>query len=384
MNWTEESIFVTGASGFIGGRLCERLVQRGAQRVTALVRNPSHGVRIARLPIKICKGDLLDGNSLPGLLGDARIVIHLGLGFAGAIVKGTRNILEASLQAGLHRFVHMSTAAVYGLKPAPHCTTEDAPLARTGNVYCDYKLRAELLAKKFARKGLPVVILRPSIVYGPYSRWDTGVVEALRRGNGSQIDSGSGLCNTTYVDNLIDSIFLSIERQEAVGQSFFITDGERVTWGDFIAAHAAMMVPKPEIANISSEEIINHYKSQPGVWRSSWRSTRRLLGSREFRDMAKQIPVLENLIQRLWYYVQNLNEERKERLRKRIEGSKSSRHRNQGHRIQIPNPEVFAIQTGTVLFSIDKARRLLGYEPHVGFSDGMRLTESWLRAANYL
>lgn len=384
MNWIDESIFVTGASGFIGGRLCERLVQKGARRVTALVRNPSHGVRIARLPIKICRGDLLDRNSLPGLLGDARIVIHLGLGFAGAIVNGTRNILEVSLQAGLHRFVHMSTAAVYGLKPAPQCATEDAPLKRTGNVYCDYKLRAELLAAKFGRKGLPIVILRPSIVYGPYSRWDTGLVEALRRGAGSQIDNGSGLCNTTYVDNLVDSIFLSIERQEAVGESFFITDGEQVTWGDFIAAHAAMMVPKPEIANISSEEIMNHYNSQPGVWRSSWSATRRLLGSREFRDMAKQIPIFDNLIQRLWYYFQSLNEERRERVRKRIEGSKSSRRRSRGKQIQFPNLEVFAIQTGTVLFSIDKARRLLGYEPHIGFSDGMRLTESWLRAASYL
>ncbi len=384
MNWIDESIFITGASGFIGGRLCERLVQKGARRVTALVRNPSHGVRIARLPIKICRGDLLDRNSLPGLLGDARIVIHLGLGFAGAIVNGTRNILEVSLQAGLHRFVHMSTAAVYGLKPAPQCTTEDAPLARTGNVYCDYKLRAELLAAKFAQKGLPVVILRPSIVYGPYSRWDTGLVEALRHGNGTQIDNGSGLCNTTYVDNLVDSIFLSIERQEAVGESFFITDGEKVTWGDFIAAHAAMMAPKPKIANISSEQIMNHYKSQPGIWSSSWRATRRLLGSREFRDMAKQIPVLENLIQRLWYYFQSQSEERRDRLRKRIEGSKSSNRRNRGHQIQFPNLEVFAIQTGTVLFSIGKARRLLGYEPRIGFSDGMKLTESWLRAANYL
>ena len=375
---------MTGASGFIGGRVCERLVQKGARRVTALVHNPSHGVRIARLPIRICTGDLLESESLPGLLGDARIVIHLGLGFGGAIAKGTRNILEASLQAGVDRFIHMSTAAVYGLKPPPQCETEDAPLRRTGNVYCDNKMQAERLVANYCRKGLPVVILRPSIVYGPYSRWCSGLIETLTHGNGVLIDGGVGICNTTFVDNLVDAIFFSIEKQEAIGESFFITDGERVTWADFIGSHAAIMKPRPPLGNVSSEEVLSHYKSQPGLLRSSWIAGRRLVVSREFREMAKQIPLFEGFIQRLWYRFQSLSEERKEQLRKRLEGAKSSARAAQVHKHPIPSLDVCAIQTGEVLFSIDKARRVLGYQPRVRFSEGMRLTESWLRFANYL
>lgn len=375
---------MTGASGFIGGRVCERLVQIGARHVTALIHNPSHAVRIARLPIRMCSGDLLDRKSLRNLVGEARIVIHLGIGYGGAIVKGTRNILEASLHSRVHRFVHMSTAAVYGLKPNPRRITEDAPLRCTGNVYCDSKMRAERLVARFHREGLPVVTLRPSIVYGPYSRWCTRLIQALGHGTGILIDGGTGVCNTTFVDNLVDSIFLSIERQEAIGESLFVTDGEHVTWADFIGAHAAMITPRPILANISSAEIIEQYKSRPGLWRSSWIELRRLLYSREFRGMAKQIPLFDSLFQRLWYYFQSLTEQQRERLRMRIEGSKSSKQNTRIHRQSNPDLDTLAIQTGTVLFSIDKARRILGYEPRVRFSEGMRLTERWLRFANYL
>lgn len=384
MNWINEKIFVTGASGFIGGRVCERLIQEGARQVTALVHNPSHGVRIARLPVKICTGDLLDREALPGFLGDASIVIHLGLGHGTAIVNGTKNILEASLKSGVKRFIHMSTAAVYGYKPSPQCETEDAPLRRTGDVYCDNKLRAEEIALKFHRKGLPIVILRPSIVCGPYSRWHTRFLASLSRGEGMLIDGGSGICNTTYVDNLVDAIFLSVEKQEALGESFFITDGERLTWRDFVGAHAAMMKARPALSDISTAEIIEHYKKLPGMWRSSWTATRRLLLSREFRDMAKQIPIFENLIQRLWFYYQGLDEQRRQRFRRRFESDKSPEESTLNHKQTIPGRDTLAIQTGTVFFSIDKARSLLGYQPRVSFFEGMRLTETWLRFANYL
>ena len=237
---------------------------------------------------------------------------------------------------------------------------------------------------KFHRKGLPVVILRPSIVCGPYSRWHTRLIAALSNGEGMLIDGGTGICNTTYVDNLVDAIFLSIEKQEVLGESFFITDGEKLTWRDFIGAHAAMMTAKPAMSDISAAEIINYYKKQPGMWRSSWTATRRLLLSREFRDMAKQIPIFENLIQRLWFYYQGLNEERQERFRRRFESRKSSNENSRKHRQAIPSLDTFAIQTGTVFFSIDKARKLLGYQPRVSFSEGMRLTELWLQFANFL
>src|SRR5215470_5160983 len=131
-------ILVTGATGFIGGRVCERLVQAGAKQVKALVHTLQHAPRIARLPIELRVGNLLD---------------------------------RQSLGARIERFVHISSAAVYGLRPPAGAHIESAPLRLTGNLYADSKLRAERVVARFASRGLPVITLRPSIVYGPYSSW---------------------------------------------------------------------------------------------------------------------------------------------------------------------------------------------------------------------
>ena len=380
MSWLKEPILVTGATGFIGGRVCERLVQDGAPNVRALVHDPRHAARIARLRVRLCHGDLLDGRSLRAALGDARIIVHLGLGFGPAIPRGTRNLLAVARQAGVQRFIHISTTGVYGLRPPPGSDTEDARPRRTGNVYCDSKLRAERAVARQARRGLPAVILRPGIVYGPCSRWCTSVIQRLNRGQGVLIDGGSGICSTTYVDNLVDAIFLAIEKSDATGRIFSITDGESITWGEFIRAHAAMLHPSPPLLNISSAEIRAYYRAQPGLWRGSWRQARQLIVSREFRDTLKRIPLFERGLQRMWYWLQNLSEEQKELLRARLTGSARNGH----HGTPVPDPETWALQTGSVVFRIDRAKNVLGYRPRVSFARGMRLTEDWLRWASYL
>ena len=82
-------------------------------------------------------------------------MIHCGLGQASGIVRGTQNLLEVTADARAERFIHMSTAAVYGEKPSLGCETEDAPLRRTGDSYCDNKARAERVVRRFVRRGCP-------------------------------------------------------------------------------------------------------------------------------------------------------------------------------------------------------------------------------------
>lgn len=405
MSSLDTPILVTGATGFIGGRVCERLVQAGAKQVKALVHTLQHAPRIARLPIELRVGNLLDRQSLRAALNDIQIVIHCGLGPRRGIVTATRNMLEAAQGASIERFVHISSAAVYGLRPPAGANTESAPLRLTGNLYADSKLRAERVVARFSSRGFPVISLRPSIVYGPYSSWSTRLIGQLRSGDGVLIDEGKGACNTTYVDNLVDAIILALDAPHALGESFFITDGERVTWGDFIRAHVDMMDPKPRLAQISSSEIEAHYRKQRGVIMSSLHAVPKLLLN---RGNLFQIPIVQHAHERVWETAGAMNKERRDRLRilrrkllnmpllgrpfssvwRSVAGSDqvTSVSASNGHvpATPIPDRDSWEEQSGAVFFSIEKARQVLGYEPRIPFSEGIRRVEAWLRYAEYL
>ena len=374
-------ILVTGATGFIGGRVCERLVQSGFRNVRGLVHDFRHAPRIARLPIQLRGGDLMNPKSLEEAVAGCKVVFHLGLGPDSGIAKGTRNLAEAAVGAAVDRFVHISTTAVYGLKPPPDAATEDARPRRTGSEYCDCKLAAEEVVKGFLARGLPAVILRPCIVLGPYSRWSIGIVNQLRKGSYLLIDEGGGLCNTTYVDNLVDAMLLAAEKPEAVGQTITITDGERVTWRDVILAHARMLGIEPRFENISSAEIDSYYRNQPGVVNASIKASRKVLTSPEFRKLLRQIPIVDRMLIWAWSKFEGMPELEKDMWRQRLSGGASA---NSGKTPAMPDADRAAIESVDLLFSIEKARRVLGYSPRIPFSQAMRRTEQWLRFANFL
>jgi len=379
----DQVVFVTGATGFIGGRVCERLVQAGVRNVRALVHTPHKAARIARLPIELRRGSLSDRASLREALGPSNIVVHCGLGIGRGIVDGTENLLEAARAVGVKRFVHMSTAAVYGLTPKPGSETEDVPVPHTGEQYCDNKGRAERVVLRYGQRGLPVVILRPSIVYGPYSAWSTRLIPDLKARSVSLINGGQGACNTTYVDNLVDAIFLAIHNDRARGQAFFITDGERVTWGEFIQAHVKMLGEDTRLPNLTLAEIEEYYRRQPGLLVGSIKATGQALRSREFRQLLLRIPATKRVLDGLWRWSISLDEHSRDRMRSRF-GVRPASPASNGTLPAIPDSDTVATQSATVYFSIEKARKLLGYEPRVRFNQGMALVEQWLRFANYL
>ena len=382
MIWRNETVFVTGATGFIGGRVCERMIQAGVREVRALVHGMHRAARIARLQVELCPGDLLERESLRQALGGANIVIHCGMGPASSIVRETENTLAVAHAAGVKRFIHISTTAIYGITPPPGSESEDAPLRRTGNPYGDNKASAEKVVLKYGKAGLPVVILRPSIVWGPYSAWSTRLMDDLSDGHVAFIEGGHGACNTTYVDNLIDAIMLGLENDRAVNQAFFITDGERVSWGDFIRAHMALMQPSPVVEEISRAEIKARRGSDSGLLLGSMKAAARVVRSKEFRRMLMQIPLTEAAMKKVWNWVGSLPPDKRERLRARWGVPRTAG--KAAHEKYIPDEVTEATQSTTVFFSIEKARRVLGYEPRIRFAEGMKLVEQWLRYAAYL
>jgi len=231
-------------------------------------------------------------------------------------------------------------------------------------------------------QGMSTVILRPSIVYGPYSAWSTRLVQNLRQNTVALIDGGRGACNVTYVDNLIDAIFLCLDNNASSGETFFITDGEGVTWGDFIRAHAAMLGMSGPLPDVSSERVRAYYKQQPGLLTGSIKATGQVLRSRQFRELLLQVPLTQRLLTGAWGWLESLSEERRQMVRSHLGVRRPAEVARAG--APIPDPVDFATQTGTVFFRIDKAQKVLGYEPRVRFRQGVALVEQWMRQATYI
>jgi nucleoside-diphosphate-sugar epimerase len=131
--------------------------------------------------------------------------------------------------------------AVYGLDP-PDGADETTPYQLCGNLYCDTKIASEKAVWAAHEKaGLPVVVIRPTNVYGPYSNtWTVRPIKLINSGQMILINGGIGFCNYVYIDNLLDATLAATKRDQSVGQVYLITDGFAVTWKKFFGYYALM------------------------------------------------------------------------------------------------------------------------------------------------
>jgi len=238
----DDVCLITGASGFIGGRLAQRLVSDGHQ-VRCLVRAGSDTAQLKQLGVELAVGDLRSERSLARAVEGCNYVFH-----CGALVTdwattqeimqtnahGTRSLLEASAGASVKRFIHFSTTDIYG---HPNGDTIDETHAATGfsNWYAQNKLHAEAEVRRAeAEHSLDAVILRPATVYGPGSREVVGeIARAIRSRSMLLVGGGRAVAGLCYVDNLIDAAVLALRHEAAPGQAFNVSDGLDVTWREF-------------------------------------------------------------------------------------------------------------------------------------------------------
>jgi oxidoreductase len=230
---------ITGASGFIGGRLARRLAQEG-RRVRCLVRASSDTSALDELDVELVVGELTDPRSLTAAVAGCDYVVHCGAlvsdwatvaEIARVNVAGTRHLLAAAVDASVRRFVHISSTDVYGY-PERAGVDESYAATRFCNWYAQTKLEAEAEVRRAERTHpLDAVILRPATVYGPGSRDVIGeIARAIRGRHMLLIDGGrpnAGLC---YVENLIDAALLALRHDAAPGHAFNVSDGLDVSW----------------------------------------------------------------------------------------------------------------------------------------------------------
>jgi nucleoside-diphosphate-sugar epimerase len=238
-----EPSFVTGGSGFIGGRLIERLVAEG-RPVRALARSDAAAARVEALGAEAVRGDLSDRESLAaGAAGCAtafHLAAHLGEWgpweeFERGNVEGTRNALAACEEAGVRRFVHCGTeAALMAGEPLVH-VDETVPLRPDSRApYPATKARAELAVREANRDGFETVVVRPRFVWG---KGDTTLlpemVKTVEAGRFAWVGGGGNVTDTAHVDNVVEGLVLGAEKGRP-GEAYFVTDGEPVVFREFV------------------------------------------------------------------------------------------------------------------------------------------------------
>ena len=228
-------VALIGASGFIGMRTAEVFHLGGVAEVRPVVRSTASLAVLARMRLdwRVC--DLMNAEALTGALRDCTVCVHAAIGDSSQIVRMAVAAYESCVRARVPRLVWLSSASVHGQNPPPG-TDETSPLNdRQPFDYNNAKVRAEWALDRLGRDGrVEVVKLRPSIVYGPRSRWVADVAVALLNRHAAWIDAGEGICNLTYVDNLVEAIRLAAVTRAAAGGSFLVGDTETVRWRQFM------------------------------------------------------------------------------------------------------------------------------------------------------
>lgn len=231
-------VLVTGAGGFLGGRTVELLRDQFGWDAVPLIREPKSAARLARYSHEILLGDICSKPDMERVLKGCDAVVHCAVGTSWkadetrrVTVDGTRIVAEAARAAGVARFVHISSLSVHK-RQGMTVVDESGPLEPpTYDAYGNNKLDAERALAEVAGKGLSTVVLRPTRIFGPFSRTFTiRPLQALREGRLAIGGDADIPANMVYVDNVVAAIERALAAPAALsGQAYLITDDEQLS-----------------------------------------------------------------------------------------------------------------------------------------------------------
>jgi nucleoside-diphosphate-sugar epimerase len=326
-NYCDNSILITGVSGFIGSHLAERCIKEKIV-VKGLCRKPEDASWLNNIGVNIIRGDLLDAAGLETAFKGCKIVVHTA-GWSGSTdvpselawrtnVQGTMNVVEAAKKSGVERIIFVSSISVYGLNNS-QLIDESMETPLVGELYPDSKIEAEKIIRT---SGVPYVIIRPGCIYGPRGKgWTIGVLAQIKNDQ-FILGHGNGKITPGYIGNFIDGLWLCITKKNALGETFNICDDDVMTYNQFYLAYAKMLN-------------IDYIRRRP-----NWRIA---VGRSRFALFIKKNIGRSEI--GLWSYHFYFNPSQ---------------------------------------YSIDHAKSVLGYAPKTSFTQGMLLTEKWLKNNNYI
>lgn len=254
------SALVTGATGFIGRRLVERLIAEGWS-VRVLVRDPSKLAPTLQSLQDVVVGDLNDEEIVARAVVNMTVIFHCAANvntwdswsnYYIANVLGVKNLLNAIAKenAGLSRLVHLSTVDVYGFPVSP--CDEMSRVTGSDFNYGKTKLMGELLVKEYAdQSDMSYTIIRPANVIGPGSQFVERIGKELRSGIMLTVDKGHTNAGVIYIDNLVDYLMWAAGSVKAHRECYNVRDNYDVTWMVFLYRFRALIAGKGIIVNLS-------------------------------------------------------------------------------------------------------------------------------------
>lgn len=324
-------ILITGATGFTGRALCERLVRDGRE-VVVFARSSGNIEPLCKLGLDVRVLDMTDERQVRSAYEPFGKIFHIAAAFRTehdhidefrrANVTVTQRLMDAALEFKCGRFVHCSTVGVQGGIDDP--PADESYRYKPGDHYQQSKMEGEQLVLDYFRdKGLVGSVVRPVGIYGPGDTRFLKLFRPISRGRFVMIGSGKTLYHLTYIDDLVEGFLLAGEKEEAVGEIFTIGGRRYTTLNELVNL----------IARVSG--------APPVRWRIPYAPVH--VAAVACAGISRVLGVNPVLYPR------------------RVEFFAKSR-----------------------AFSIEKARRLLGYEPRVDLEEGLRRTAEWYREQGWI
>jgi nucleoside-diphosphate-sugar epimerase len=236
-------ILVLGANGFIGRRLVEALIRESNLQPVAAVRSLGRGPALPGVEMLVC--DATNRAAMERALGGVDVAVNCVAGNDAAMVVATNVLCDLARRSGLRRMIHLSSMAVYGAATGlvDEAAVPTAPVSGYGLA----KQACETAVRDYIRDGGEAVILRPGCVYGPGSeQWTGRIARLLQAGRLGDLGAGGdGICNLTYVDDLITAILAALMRPDAVGEAFNIAAADPPDWNGYLKQFARVLSATP-------------------------------------------------------------------------------------------------------------------------------------------
>lgn len=325
-------ILVTGGTGFTGSHLTRRLLERGHE-VVVLDNQPGRfHDELSRLGAEIHIGSVADRELVRRVTERCQVVHHLAAMFRqvnapkqaywAVNVQGTRHLLDAALEHGVRRFVYCSTCGVHGNVERPPAD-ETAPI-HPEDYYQYTKWEGERVLEGYRGRGMGIVTLRPAAIYGPGDpERFFHLFKMAATGRFLMFGDGQTTYHPLFVDNLVDAFELAQTTPRADGEAYLVADERYWTLNHLIAAIGEALGIRVKI---------RHLPFRP-LWLAA------LACETVYKPLPKEPPL----------------------FRRRVDWFRQNR-----------------------AFSIERARRQLGYTPRVGLEEGLARTAAWYRQAGLL